>query len=222
MLSVSEPTGKRLLRDAYETLPGGRHPAHIGPGTVIFGGLCYLLWGAVNCKLAPGRGVTLALRCGRCGMTGRRGTALAPPAGSALLVLALAMVGHGCARVSRTEAEAGIIPADRFIAAYVDLRLAALKSPGGEVEAAERKRVLARHGIESDDLLRFVERHGRDAEFMSAVWDTIEQRVEGHRLPTDSVQEPRHSPVGWRGGGSRHIDTSRPLPRASTERVIMG
>lgn len=103
-----------------------------------------------------------------------------------LLVASLLALG-GCSSPGPQEAPPSVIGAERFIAAYVDLRLAALRAgPGGEVEPAERHRILARHGVTADDLVRFVERYGSDPEFMAAVWDTIERRIQERSQGLDS------------------------------------
>jgi len=66
---------------------------------------------------------------------------------------------------------------DAFIAAYVDLRLAALRN-GGTIDMRLRETVLSNHGVTEDDLLAFAEAHGRDVSFMSEVWQEVERRLD--------------------------------------------
>lgn len=108
---------------------------------------------------------------------------------TAMLALAISLpaLGGACASPGPQEAPLSVIDAERFIAAYVDLRLAALRAgPGGEVEPAERARILAGHGITADDLMHFVEHYGQDPEFMAAVWDSIERRLQERGQAPDS------------------------------------
>lgn len=73
-----------------------------------------------------------------------------------------------------------IIAPEEFVAVYVDLRVAALRSSTGEIDPSERDRILSAAGVTQDDLLRFVETLGQDAVFMRGVWDSVEvayQRV---------------------------------------------
>jgi hypothetical protein len=73
------------------------------------------------------------------------------------------------------------ISAETFVAAYVDLRVRALQTPGGEVTPADRDAVLAEHGITQNDLIEFVERHGKDVPTISEVWDSVDARLRQRR-----------------------------------------
>lgn len=72
------------------------------------------------------------------------------------------------------------MPREQFIEVFVDLRHEArieLLADGEELspELAEgRDRVLARHGVEAEDLLHFVEVHGDDLPYMLDVWSEID------------------------------------------------
>ena len=69
-----------------------------------------------------------------------------------------------------------------FVAAFVDLRAAALVTEDGEITEAARTEVLARHGISETDLLDFAEYHAGDLPFMRQVWNEIEVLLEARRV----------------------------------------
>lgn len=106
-------------------------------------------------------------------------------AGPALLATALAalVVLASCA---------GDVPADgapsldreTFIATYVDLRTEAVRTGAAELATEARIAVLERHGVSEEDLLGFVEAHGEDVDFMRAVWDEVEARLDAARIQT--------------------------------------
>lgn len=91
----------------------------------------------------------------------------------ALLGLAAACSGGG------QEAVPGdVIDRETFIATYVDLRDAAVRSAEFLVSADQRAEILARHGVDAEGLVRFAEAHGRDLEFMNEVWTEVETRLQ--------------------------------------------
>ena len=71
-----------------------------------------------------------------------------------------------------------VIDRQAFVDTYVDLRLAAIESPDFRISPEARQEILARHGVEAEDLLRFADAHGRDLEFMNEVWTEIEARFQ--------------------------------------------
>ena len=71
-----------------------------------------------------------------------------------------------------------IISQESFIAAYVDLRVAALTTDDGKITDAGRTAVLARYEVSDTDLLDFAEYHAQDLAFMRDVWDEIEVRLD--------------------------------------------
>jgi hypothetical protein len=91
-----------------------------------------------------------------------------PIGGAALLALVLA----GCG--GEREA-AGAIPRARFVAANVALRTVP-DSVGNA--AALRQEALRKHRVNEKQLKGFVAAHGRDPEFMAAVWREIAQKVD--------------------------------------------
>lgn len=66
---------------------------------------------------------------------------------------------------------------DTFVAVWVDLRLAALASSGEPPDPATRERIVERHGTTEEELLAFVDAHGRDIAYMERVWQDVEARM---------------------------------------------
>jgi hypothetical protein len=73
---------------------------------------------------------------------------------------------------------AGVIDRETFVAAYVDLRTEALRGDSLDFPAEVRDSVLARHGVDAEALVDFIDAYGRDLDFMSDVWSEIERRLE--------------------------------------------
>lgn len=82
----------------------------------------------------------------------------------------------------------GLIDREAFIDAYVELRVAALDTDSQRVAASDRDAILDRIGITDDDLLRFVEFHGGDLEFMRDVWNDVELRLDRPPQPTPAEE----------------------------------
>lgn len=94
---------------------------------------------------------------------------LGRPVMTALMSLAMAACGDGA-----TEVAENTIAAERFVAVYVDLRVAALSQEDGQIKPEHRDSILSHHGVSDDDLFAFAELHGGDAIFMRGVWDSVE------------------------------------------------
>lgn len=75
------------------------------------------------------------------------------------------------------RADSAVIDRQRFIDTYVDLRISALASPDRTLAAAERERVLQKHGVSADDLLHFVDVKGADPDYMVRLWTEIAEHV---------------------------------------------
>jgi hypothetical protein len=115
---------------------------------------------------------------------------------------ALAAVLGGC----REQEASGAIPRQRFVLANADLRSVPDTAAGGD---SLRKATLKKHRVTEADLLRFVNAHARDPEFMAAVWrevaDSVQTRYDGS-MP--SRAEPQQAP-----GSIPGVDAPpRPLP----------
>lgn len=80
----------------------------------------------------------------------------------------LGTVASGCGEL--LPGDRGTIDDETFIEVYVELRMAALQSPGMQIQEEDRDRILREHDVEEEDLVRFVETHGADIHRMSAVW----------------------------------------------------
>lgn len=76
---------------------------------------------------------------------------------------------------------------ETFIATYADLRAAALSSRDGRIAPEHREEILEAHGVSEEELLRFVEIHGRDVEYMAEVWGEVEERLAGRALESDTA-----------------------------------
>jgi hypothetical protein len=100
-------------------------------------------------------------------------------AGAAALLLVFPV---GCADATR-PAEEGL-GRDRFIATYVDLRVAALRN-GGILDPRTRETVLAEHGVTAEELLAFARTWGGDPRTMQEVWADVEERLDSIRVLGD-------------------------------------
>jgi hypothetical protein len=75
----------------------------------------------------------------------------------------------------------GIITREQFVQAYAELRVSALREPDGDIVEEERDRILAELGLTPEDLLEFVETHGRDVQYMLEVWEEVDRNLETRR-----------------------------------------
>lgn len=100
------------------------------------------------------------------------------------LLLAVASCGGDTSGPARSD----VIDRQTFVDTYVDLRLAAIETPEFRVSPQARDEILARHGVDAEDLVRFADAYGRDLELMNEVWTEIEARVQessGDATPTN-------------------------------------
>lgn len=116
------------------------------------------------------------------------GTVARPPGGRPLLlpplVLAVFVILVSCDALDGPGPPSGedsTIDRETFVSVYVDLRLEAIRSPDGTLPPGRREEVLRRHGVDRNDLLRFVEVHGERAQFMREVWAEAQERIERAR-----------------------------------------
>lgn len=69
------------------------------------------------------------------------------------------------------------IDRETFVATYVDLRRAALSSPGQTLSDADRERVLRQNAVSEGELIAFADAWGRDARYMTRVWEDVGARL---------------------------------------------
>jgi len=96
-----------------------------------------------------------------------------------LLLFALTLA-WGC-EFAATGSPAEVQERERFISAYVDLRVWLLRMRTTQMGDAVRDSLLAAHDVTEDELLNFVDTHGTDVEFMRDVWNDIETRIATRR-----------------------------------------
>ena len=92
-----------------------------------------------------------------------------------LLLFALTLA-WGC-EFSTTASPAEVQERERFIIAYVELRIWSLRMGTTRIGDAVRDSLLAAHDVTEDELVSFVDTYGTDVEFMRDVWNDIETRI---------------------------------------------
>lgn len=90
----------------------------------------------------------------------------------------------GC---STTEPEDIGLRTEAFVEIIVELRIADHQTADPATFERRKAEILERHGATPQDLAAFVQRHGDDVAHLSAVWDTIEQRLS--RTEADSTTD---------------------------------
>ena len=93
-------------------------------------------------------------------------------------VLALSACGGG----TPSSGAAGGLDRETFIRTYVDLRTEAVQAGTPELGEEARTRILERHGVTEEALMGFIEIHGEDVDFMRALWDEVEVRLDAARI----------------------------------------
>ena len=96
----------------------------------------------------------------------------------AQLAICAALLVAGCGGDGQAGETGDAIDRAVFIDAYIDLRVAALRTDSLELSDEARAEVLGRHGVSAEDLVNFGEVHGRELEFMRDVWNEVEQRMD--------------------------------------------
>jgi hypothetical protein len=100
--------------------------------------------------------------------------------------LALALAMAACTPAAPETA----IDRETFVATYVDLRKAALRSPTRTLTDAQRDSVLAAHGVGEKDLVQFAEVRGADPDYMVALWSEVNALVSPPVPPAPSLGVP--------------------------------
>jgi len=106
-----------------------------------------------------------------------------------LFVSLALLVSFACSSEGPEVEAPGVLSREEFVRAYVELRVAALESPGEELSLETRDRVLQELGLTEEDLLSFVEANGRDVQFMRRVWEEVDSiMTEKRGLPEPPSQ----------------------------------
>ena len=92
-----------------------------------------------------------------------------------LLTLCAVPLLAGCG--DSVEEIDGVISREEFVQAFSELRVSALRSESGEIAPEERDRILAELNLTPEDLVEFVEVHGRDVPFMQEVWEEVDHNL---------------------------------------------
>ena len=108
-----------------------------------------------------------------------------------LTALAVAFLGVGLGACAESAEPTGVLDREAFIATWVELRTAALRT-GDPIPVAERARVLGERGVTEEEMLGFAEAHGDDPRYMAEVWTEIENRM--RPPPTDSTAASDSTP----------------------------
>lgn len=112
------------------------------------------------------------------------------PHATALLATALALTFAACSGDHDVPVVEGVIGRQTFIDTYVDLRAEAARTRDLELSEEQRDEILARHGVDEDDLLAFVDAYGGELDYMSELWAEVESRIDSLPPVPDSVRRP--------------------------------
>jgi len=98
-----------------------------------------------------------------------------------LLLILASFIGISCTKDNAGPEEGSTISRETFVEAYVQLRVQALRSPREELPLEERDEILARMGLEDQDLLTFVEIRGREVQVMRKIWEEVDSILQDMR-----------------------------------------
>ena len=84
-----------------------------------------------------------------------------------------------------TDVTEDTVAREVFIGAYLNLRIAALRSGTTEIEGDVRDSILAVYGVTGEELLEFVDTYGENVEFMRDLWTEIDGQL-SERLEQDA------------------------------------
>jgi hypothetical protein len=111
-------------------------------------------------------------------------------------VLLATLSVFACSPSAPGEPENDAISRELFITAYVELRVAAQQAPDQELTLRTRDRVLARVEVSENELLEFVEVHGRDVQFMRRLWEEVDSVLQYRRQPSERPDLGDHPDPG--------------------------
>lgn len=102
----------------------------------------------------------------------------------------LASTFLGCERFDRGEQAPGdMLTSGEFVEVYVSLLEAEREAESQEDFEARRDAILQQHDATREELVRFVEAHTEDPEFLAAVWDSIDAKLQALGEERDSLEE---------------------------------
>jgi hypothetical protein len=79
------------------------------------------------------------------------------------------------------------IDRDAFIDVMIELRLAAREFQDPSAFDSRKEEILAQAGISDSTLMQFVRAHQNDPEYMSEIWEVIDQEVNPPSLESDTA-----------------------------------
>lgn len=82
------------------------------------------------------------------------------------------------------------IPREKFMEAYIELRITGLKAEGQEMTLTMRNRVLDSLGVTEEELLHFVDVHGTDVGYMRSLWEEVDSVLDARRRPEALPSDP--------------------------------
>jgi hypothetical protein len=91
------------------------------------------------------------------------------------LLAALLVVCISCSGGNTASEET--IDRETFVATYVDLRRATLRSPGQTLTGAGRERVLRENAVSEGELIDFAAAWGSDTRYMTGIWEEMGARL---------------------------------------------
>ncbi len=103
-----------------------------------------------------------------------------------------------------------MLTSGEFVEVYVSLLEAERETGSQEEFEARRDQVLEQHETSRDELVRFVEAHAEDPEFLATLWDSIEARLqevgeEGDPSEETASPEAAETPVERRSREEQEV-----------------
>jgi hypothetical protein len=112
------------------------------------------------------------------------------------VVLALLAICAGCGDAILGSGDSEAIPRLTFQETMVELRLEAYRANDqGILPEGAHEAILTRHGVSVDEMIEFIEVHGRDIPFMDSVWTDIDGHVRAG-LQAQALEIPPTLPLG--------------------------
>jgi len=108
----------------------------------------------------------------------------------ALLWAVLLLVPLACGGDDHVPVVDGVIDRETFIETYVDLRSDAVGNRDLTLSDDRRDEILARHGVDEEALLAFVDASGSELDYMNELWAEVEDRIEALPPVPDSARRP--------------------------------